>query len=135
MRTDRIFRFQSLTTDLGLILSSVNKFNPRYFLAGGICASFSHGIAVPFDVVKTRLQTSTTAEFADTGVISGECVVSSLFDTSFLDLYLISYYDKTDDAYSDFLFVNLFLRNLEICLFSAWFIRMVLKKLSFPREI
>lgn len=43
----------------------------RYFLAGGICCSFSHGVAVPFDVVKTRLQTSSAAEFVDTNVISG----------------------------------------------------------------
>lgn len=49
----------------------------RYFLAGGICASFSHGIAVPFDVVKTRLQTSTTAEFLDTNVISGMKLISA----------------------------------------------------------
>jgi len=28
----------------------------RYFIAGGSCASFSHGIATPFDVVKTRIQ-------------------------------------------------------------------------------
>ena len=26
----------------------------RYFLAGGVACSFSHGVAVPFDVVKTR---------------------------------------------------------------------------------
>ena len=29
----------------------------RYFLAGGIAASFSHGVAVPFDVIKTKIQT------------------------------------------------------------------------------
>jgi hypothetical protein len=29
----------------------------RYFVAGGTCASVSHGITVPIDVVKTRLQT------------------------------------------------------------------------------
>ena len=28
----------------------------RYFLAGGIAASISHGVAVPFDVVKTKIQ-------------------------------------------------------------------------------
>ena len=29
----------------------------KYFISGGIAASFSHGITVPIDVVKTRLQT------------------------------------------------------------------------------
>lgn len=28
----------------------------RYFLAGAVSASFSHGVTVPFDVVKTRIQ-------------------------------------------------------------------------------
>jgi solute carrier family 25 phosphate transporter 3 len=31
--------------------------NPKIFAAGGACASFSHAVAVPFDVVKTRIQT------------------------------------------------------------------------------
>ena len=44
----------------------------RYFIAGGLCASLSHGVAVPFDVVKTRLQTSTEGEFKSTNVISGK---------------------------------------------------------------
>ena len=30
---------------------------PGYFLAGGLCASLSHAIATPVDVVKTRQQT------------------------------------------------------------------------------
>jgi Mitochondrial carrier protein len=58
--------------------SLINYKQSRYFLAGGICASFSHGIAVPFDVVKTRLQTSTTAEFLDTSVISGNYLTSAI---------------------------------------------------------
>jgi hypothetical protein len=29
----------------------------RIFLSGGVCASVSHGWAVPLDVIKTRLQT------------------------------------------------------------------------------
>ena len=41
----------------------------RYFLAGGICASFSHGVAIPFDVVKTRLQTGIATEFASSNVL------------------------------------------------------------------
>jgi hypothetical protein len=28
----------------------------RYFLAGGVCACFSHAIATPIDVIKTRQQ-------------------------------------------------------------------------------
>jgi solute carrier family 25 phosphate transporter 3 len=28
----------------------------RYFLAGGTACSFSHGVSVPFDVIKTRIQ-------------------------------------------------------------------------------
>jgi solute carrier family 25 (mitochondrial phosphate transporter), member 3 len=37
---------------------STVQYNPVvYFLAGGICASFSHGVAIPVDVVKTRQQT------------------------------------------------------------------------------
>ena len=28
----------------------------RYFLAGGVACSFSHGVSVPFDVIKTRIQ-------------------------------------------------------------------------------
>ena len=35
------------------VLSSVDW---RYFIAGGVAAAFSHGISVPFDVVKTRIQ-------------------------------------------------------------------------------
>jgi sugar (pentulose or hexulose) kinase len=30
----------------------------KYFLSGAICCSFSHGIGVPFDVVKTKKQIS-----------------------------------------------------------------------------
>ena len=30
----------------------------RYFLAGGVACSFSHGVSVPFDVIKTRIQLS-----------------------------------------------------------------------------
>ena len=41
----------------------------RYFLAGGTCASVSHGITVPIDVVKTRLQTEPEKYVAEEGVI------------------------------------------------------------------
>ncbi len=32
------------------------SFDARYFLAGGGCAAFSHGLATPFDVIKTKMQ-------------------------------------------------------------------------------
>ena len=31
--------------------------NPSYLLAGGVCASLSHALATPIDVIKTRQQT------------------------------------------------------------------------------
>jgi solute carrier family 25 phosphate transporter 3 len=34
----------------------LNHVDPRYFLSGGLCACFSHGITTPVDVVKTRIQ-------------------------------------------------------------------------------
>ena len=40
-------------------ISNGSTFDARYFIAGGGCASISHGIATPFDVVKTRIQTAT----------------------------------------------------------------------------
>jgi solute carrier family 25 phosphate transporter 3 len=39
------------------IVQSV-EIDPRYFLAGGICAAVSHGLMVPVDVIKTRIQAS-----------------------------------------------------------------------------
>jgi hypothetical protein len=38
-------------------MSAASRYS-RYALAGGICASYSHTILVPIDVVKTRLQVS-----------------------------------------------------------------------------
>ena len=43
----------------------------RIFLAGGVCASISHGWAVPLDVVKTRLQTD-PERYAGLGIM-GAC--------------------------------------------------------------
>lgn len=36
--------------------SLLNTIDWRYFIAGGVAAAFSHGISVPFDVIKTRIQ-------------------------------------------------------------------------------
>ena len=53
------------TSSNGGVLPPVHAANPisagsamdyRYFVAGGTCAAFSHGITTPIDVVKTKLQ-------------------------------------------------------------------------------
>ena len=41
-------------------MSSAHYAAPVYFVAGGICCSFSHAVAIPLDVVKTRQQTNKT---------------------------------------------------------------------------
>lgn len=37
-------------------LGALKSMDYRYFVAGGTCAAFSHGITTPIDVVKTKLQ-------------------------------------------------------------------------------
>jgi len=37
-------------------LAILKRMDYRYFVAGGTCAAFSHGITTPIDVVKTKLQ-------------------------------------------------------------------------------
>eukprot|EP01041_Mallomonas_annulata_P001866 gene1866-3620_t len=55
----------------------------KYFLAGGACASFSHAVAVPVDVIKIRIQTAPdvyTAGVINTGnKIMREEGISMLF--------------------------------------------------------
>jgi hypothetical protein len=42
--------------------------DPRYLLAGGACAAFSHGIATPLDVIKTKMQAN--REKFDSGFVN-----------------------------------------------------------------
>jgi hypothetical protein len=37
-------------------LNALKSIDYRYFVAGGTCAAFSHGITTPIDVVKTKIQ-------------------------------------------------------------------------------
>jgi hypothetical protein len=37
-------------------MGALKNLDYRYFVAGGTCAAFSHGITTPIDVVKTKLQ-------------------------------------------------------------------------------
>jgi len=45
----------------------------RYFIAGGGCASFSHGIATPFDVIKTKIQAD--PDTYNTGLLSSATTI------------------------------------------------------------
>jgi len=45
----------------------------RYFIAGGGCASFSHGIATPFDVIKTKIQAD--PDTYNTGLLSAATTI------------------------------------------------------------
>ena len=38
----------------GAALKALKSMDYRYFVAGGTCAAFSHGITCPIDVVKVR---------------------------------------------------------------------------------
>ena len=46
----------------------LENLDPRYFLAGGLCAAISHGITTPLDVVKTRIQAD-PSKFKYVGVV------------------------------------------------------------------
>lgn len=37
-------------------LAALKALDLRYFVAGGTCAAFSHGVTCPIDVVKTKIQ-------------------------------------------------------------------------------
>lgn len=57
-----------------MILASAAGPDPRYFLAGGLCASFSHGITTPIDVIKTRIQ-SDPQKYGGLGVIEASKII------------------------------------------------------------
>ena len=64
-------------TLLAAALSATQQ-QERYFFAGGLCASLSHALATPIDVVKTRLMTQAAVVGAVpyTGVV--DCVSTML---------------------------------------------------------
>ena len=49
--------------EAGGVVKDVALPDVRYFIAGGGCAAFSHGIATPIDVVKTRMQADPEVSF------------------------------------------------------------------------
>lgn len=55
--------------------------DPRYFIAGGTCAAISHGLATPFDVVKTRIQAD-PEEFQDLGLLESVQKIISTDNTA-----------------------------------------------------
>mmetsp|Transcript_3670 Transcript_3670/g.7625 ORF Transcript_3670/g.7625 Transcript_3670/m.7625 type:complete len:330 (+) Transcript_3670:61-1050(+) len=46
----------SASAAVSSLKSVLSDIDPRFFVAGGICAATSHGITCPIDVVKTRVQ-------------------------------------------------------------------------------
>eukprot|EP00980_Cylindrotheca_fusiformis_P008067 scaffold1720_cov226-Cylindrotheca_fusiformis.AAC.1 len=55
-----------------LVVSSVGSW--RYFVAGGVCAAFSHAIPTPVDVVKTRQQVD--PELADEHILNAARIIA-----------------------------------------------------------
>jgi hypothetical protein len=48
--------FVTTASVAGGVSNALKSIDYRYFIAGGTCAAFSHGITTPIDVVKTRIQ-------------------------------------------------------------------------------
>ncbi|VEU36995.1 unnamed protein product [Pseudo-nitzschia multistriata] len=69
------FAIDNLLGDSQIIaVNPMNGPDPRYFLAGGLCASISHGITTPIDVVKTRIQ-SDPKKYEGLGVVEASKVI------------------------------------------------------------
>lgn len=46
----------SSSSSAAALSAALKNIDYRYFVAGGTCAAFSHGITTPIDVVKTKIQ-------------------------------------------------------------------------------
>jgi len=64
----------ALDSLIAVIPTFLNDIDPRYFLSGGLCASISHGITTPVDVVKTRIQ-SDPQKYADLDILGATSVI------------------------------------------------------------
>lgn len=74
------YRFHLILLFISTSLSSCLALDYRYFVAGGVCAAYSHGITTPIDVIKTKMQ-------ADPKV-SGVC--QSIMEAERIDTVVIS---------------------------------------------
>lgn len=62
-------------------ISALKNMDYRYFVAGGTCAAFSHGITTPIDVVKTRLQANPEVSTKD---INADFYIDVVVDNNFI---------------------------------------------------
>jgi len=86
---DGVSRAPLTTTTTTLLcdaaVAGVGGVDPRYFLAGGLCAAISHGITTPIDVVKTRIQSDPEAYEGLSLIESAKLVASATGDDADAD--------------------------------------------------
>ena len=69
-------------TKIKSTITSLEAASLAYFAAGGLAASFSHAVAVPIDVVKTKIQTEPRV-YTGGIVMVGKKIVKNIYERSY----------------------------------------------------